>query len=179
MQNPCYHTAFSILWYRRTQRQTCFSAELQGSTQQELNQSGLKKGCMELRLSAQACQCSPCWRIEPHSTAPTHRSLPESALDLQPQSSQFYGTSYPETTPISRPGLQGPVSLPHPVLCHLSKCTQRSPSGSLRADSRRALHGVSGIAMQKAFSLATLSVTSRTEETVRVSGTPVRNLLWG
>lgn len=145
--------SFGTEW---TQRQTCFSAELQGSTQQELNQSGLKKGCMELRLSAQACQCSPCWRIEPHSTALTHRSLPESALDLQPQSSQFHGTSYPETTPISRPGLQGPVSLPHPVLCHLSKCTQRSPSGSLRADSRRALHGVSGIAMQKAFSLATL-----------------------
>lgn len=61
--------SFGTEW---TQRQTCFSAELQGSTQQELNQSGLKKGCMELRLSAQACQCSPCWRIEPHSTAHTH-----------------------------------------------------------------------------------------------------------
>lgn len=88
MQNPCYHAAFSILWYRRTQRQTCFSAELQGSTQQELNQSGLEKGCMELRLSAQACQCSPCWRIEPHSTTHTHTQVP-SRICSGPPATEF------------------------------------------------------------------------------------------
>lgn len=72
-----------------------------------------RKGARSLGCGLRACQFSPCWRTESHITADTHGALPESALDIQPQSSQFQGIAYPVTTPISRPGLPGLGSLIH------------------------------------------------------------------
>lgn len=58
--------------------------------------------------------------------------------------SSMYGISYPETTPISRPGLQGPVSLIH------SYATLANAQVFLRVPvSRTTLHGVSEITMER------------------------------
>lgn len=59
--------SFGTEW---TQRQSCFSAELQGSTQQELNQSGLKKGAWSSGYWPKPASALPAGELSPTAQHP-------------------------------------------------------------------------------------------------------------